>query len=292
MPRTKEAKRLHICLDLESYTILKQKAAYKNVSMNEYFKNLALNISMQTIEIGIHDISKMLAELESLTFKASGYYNTIIFRNRDNPEVGLDEGESMIRLFDTLANYMEKSYRTLSDNRKADIEEENKRFQSVIGTVPKSTYRNRNIPIEDLHYYDIDLQLTSDEKEAILSNINGTIYQNDISACFRAMIMSKYYITLITKTDDLNKMADIIYSAARYAKAFMTMMLHQGYECAEQAKRLAKSYETVRFCQHEIWNIIENDRRAFYRKNIGRVRIVDQSRQGYYSRERRRKETV
>ena len=276
---------------MESYTILKQKSAYKKVSMNEYLKDLALNTPMQTFEIGIHDIDQMLTELESLTFKASGYYNTIIFRNRDNPEVGLDEGESMIRLFDALAKYMEKRYKYLSDNRKADIEEENRRFQNILGTVPKSTYRNRNISIEDVNYYDIDLLLTADEKEAILNNINRTIYQNDISACFRAMIMSKYYITLLTRTEDLNKMTDIIYSAARYAQAFMTMMLHQGYECAEQAKRLAKSYETVRFYQHEIWNIIENDRRAFYQKNIGRVRIVDQSRPCFYGRERRRKET-
>ena len=291
MPRTKDAKRLHICLNMESYIILKQKAAYKNISMNEYLKTLALSTKMQTFEIEVHNISQMLAELENLTFKASGYYNTIIFRNRDNPEVGLEEGESMIRLFDTLARYMEKSYTYLSDNRKADIEEENRRFQNIICTVPKSTYRNRNIPIEDVNYYDIDLLLTADEKETILNNMRGTIYQNDISACFRGLIMSKYYITLITRTDDLNKMTDIIYSAARYAKAFMTMMLHQGYECAEQAKRLAKSYEAVRFYQHEIWNIVENDRRVFYQKNIGRVRIIQKTKLGFYSRERRRKET-
>ncbi len=294
MPRGKETQRLHICLDKQTMTVLKQKAAYKNVSMNEYLKGLINQVQVKNFEIEIHNLDDIIYQLDNITFKASGYYNAVIIKNLDNPNVGTDVGNDMVKLFASLAECLEVYYTDLVNNRKAHVEEDRKHFDELLTSAARGSYRNKDITIEDSARYDIDFLMTQEEKKSLKTYLASPAcpFPNDYSSYFRFLIMAKYYIHLTTKTDDLNRMTDIIYSATKYANRFMAMMIHQGNESAEQAKELKTYYDKVRSCQNEIWNIVENDRRSFYQKHITKVQICDNQANSIYVRERRRKETI
>nr|WP_297704059.1 hypothetical protein [uncultured Butyrivibrio sp.] len=265
MPRTQSQLCIHICLDEKSYTILKQKAAFKDLSMNAYLKDLSLNVVMSTYEIAVHNLTEMNIRLDTLTFKASGYYHLVISRDRDHPEVGLDDGESMIKLFKELSAYLDKCYRKLVDIRESDIARERELISQAISKAPRSSYRKTDIEVSVPKPSDVLLTVTQEEKDRIILNIDSSQNSSrDVSGYFRNLILSSRYIKLTRKTDDLNLMAERLYSALRYAKPFITMMYFQGYECADQGRELEKLYKKVQQYEKEIWKIVENDRRSLF----------------------------
>lgn len=265
MPRTESQLCIHICLDDKSYTVLKQKAAYKDQSMNAYLKELSLNTVMSTYEIAVHDLTEMNARLDTLTFKASGYYHLVISRDRDKPEVGLDDGDNMIRLFQGLSEYLEQYYKKLIEEREQENAIEREHLSQTVSNAQRSAYRKVDTDVVVPKKSDILLTVTQEEKDRIFLNIDSSQNSHkDVSGYYRNLILSSRYIKLSRKADDLNLMAERLYSALRYAKPFITMMFFQGYECADQGRELERLYKLAQQYEKEIWKIVENDRRALF----------------------------
>ena len=265
MPRTADQKCMYICLDRESYIMLKQKAAFKNMSMNAFLKDLAMRTVMPSHEIVIYDLTEMNHQLDILTFKASGYYNLITARDRDHPEVGLDDGDNMIRLFTGLSEYLEKSYKEFVLNRESKIQTEREKIKEILKTASRSSYRKTDFEVTVPTKSDIILTVTTEEKDIIYANINQSQgNQDNISGYFRNLIMSKQYVLLKRRYDDLHLMIERIYAATMFGGYFLSMMFHQGYECADQGRELEVLYKKVQQYEKEIWIIVENDRRSLY----------------------------
>ncbi len=168
MARTQNQSCIHLCLDEKAYIVLRQKAAYKNMSMNAFLKDLSLNVVMTTYEIGVHDLSEMNSRLDVLTFKASGYYRLIITRNRNQPKVDTDDGDRMIRLFKGLSDYLKECYENLVSNRQSDMTRERELVSQAINSAPKSTYRKTDLWVSVPAIKDVILIVTQEEKERIL----------------------------------------------------------------------------------------------------------------------------
>lgn len=265
MARTKNQSCIHICLDEKTYIVLRQKAAYKNISMSAYLKDLSLNVVMTTYEIGVHDLSDMNSKLDFLTFKASGYYRLVTARDRNQLEVRADDGDRMINLFKKLSEFMEECYEKLVVNRQSDMSRERELLSKAINSAPKSTYRKSDVWVSVPAIKDVILTVTQEEKEKIYTNAGCSQKSSrDISRYFRDLILSNRYIKIRRKTEDLNLMVERLYSALMYGKPFITMMKCQGYEYAVTGRELELLYTKVRWYEKEIWNIVENDRRAIY----------------------------
>ena len=272
--------------------MLRQKASYSKQSMSSYLKHLAMDVRMSPYNIVVHDLTKMVDQIDNITFKASGYYYLVAERDDRYPEVGLDDGENMIGLFQRLSNYMEEYYKDFTNNRKEQLLKEEKSIGKAITSATRSCYRDQSIEANKPGTYNVEILMSSAEKEQMLKNISESgMPQGDLSSYFRNLIISKRYIFLIRETEDLFKMGMKIYAGTDYCQRFLTMMYHQGFECADQAKELEVLYNKVLHYENEIWNMVENDRLMIFEKYDAKIHEpVPATTEHRFKKSRRRKE--
>ena len=274
MPNLKQPKTemLHLTLDQKSFTMLKQKSSYSKKSMSEYLLDLALNVQVVSYNIVIHDLTKMISDIDEMTFKASGYYSLVSQRDTLHPEVTLDDGDNMIRLFAKLSEYMDTSYKEMSVQRQERNTTEEQNLIMAVKTAKRSCYRDMEVIVPPQKVYDVKVMMTVTEKDALIKMLeNREVFQADVSAYFRNLILSKRYIVLSQETTDLDKMISNIYAATKYCKIFLNMMHRQGYECEDQAKELEPLYQQVVYYEKEIYNVVANDRLLLYEKYDAKI---------------------
>ena len=292
MPSKPGTQIVHLSLDERTHTILRQKASHSNLSMNMYLKKLALSTTMVTYNIIVHDLTKMIDSIDNITFKASGYYYLVAERDDRYPEVGLDDGENMINLFQRLSEFLESYYNDFIGKRKELLTEEEMNIAKAINSAKRSSYRDMTIAKTESDNYHLNFRLSPEEKEQVLKNIsNSGMPQGDMSSYFRNLIISKRYIFLTRETEDLFRMGMKIYAGTDYCQRFLTMMYHQGFECADQAKELEVLYNKVLHYENEIWNMVENDRLMIFEKYDAKIHEpVPATTEHRFKKSRRRKE--
>lgn len=292
MPRTENTKRQLIHLDEYSYNMLRQKASYSRQSMSSYLKSLALEADIISYNILVHDLTKMIDSIDNITFKASGYYYLVAERDDRYPEVGLDDGENMIKLFQKLSDFLENYYKDFTGKRKELLTEEEMNIAKAINSAKRSSYRDLTIKVNNPSSFTAEILMIAEEKEQMLKNISESgMPQSDLSSYFRNLIISKRYIFLTRETEDLFRMGMKIYAGTDYCQRFLTMMYHQGFECADQAKELEVLYNKVLHYENEIWNMVENDRLMIFEKYDAKIHEpVPTAMEHKFKKSRRRKE--
>lgn len=257
----------HISLDKPSYRILKQKSTFCGKSMNAYLKELALETDITIHEVKVHDLTKAIQDIDKITFMASGYQNLVASRDKFFPEVGLDDGEDMIRLFKKLRDYLADYCRDFQSNRQSHMEEESRQIQRILNDSKRSTYRDLQVVFDEPNNYTFIIRLMPDEIEKIKEKMKKTrIFSNDLSRYLRNLIMTKYYVWLEYNLSDADRLSDKVYAATKYGKNFITMMYHQGYECADQGRELEKLYNEVVHDIIELYRMVYNDRLILYKR--------------------------
>ncbi len=266
MDKKTEKTRLHVCLDKQTYTILKQKAAYKKMSIKRFLKVLATEKVILKYEIAVYEMEGFNEGLNRLICEIGSYYDRMVARSRGHQEEANMEHEKGIQLYENLSAYMMDFYKKLADSRENAIKEEAERIEDAISKVQKSSYRDLTAHIASPKNYDVDMVLTLEERERIAQNME-LAGKKEISLYMRKLILAKYYISLSWKMQDLNLMVESIYQGSKYAMAIIRL----GGESESEIFRLKELSLKAEQIQEAIWIIVENDRKHLYRKYLPRV---------------------
>ncbi len=267
MADIEEMTRLHICLDKQSYVILKQKASYNKMAMKRYLKLLAKETRMIKHEVCVHDLTAVNRRLDELTLKAGEHYDMVLHHDKDYRDAAEYDSVKILEDAKELTRCLIEFFQALSEKREQALGEEADKIERAISIAGQSSPRDPEAAVLDPKYYDVDIVLSKTEKELIFQNMHQSGWA-DASAYMRELITSKRFIYLFWSMEDLNNMVESTYIMVRYLRSFIAILKPQEGSYSELVKELEMNISIAEQKQEDIWDLVEADRKKLYIKYL------------------------